>query len=280
MVDPVFPIVDEPALIVNFSDKKILCIADLHLGYEFLLAQKGVVIPPQAGGMRDKILKLIEQTNADTLIMLGDVKHNIFRVSRAEWRGVTKLLEDLSERVDVQITLGNHDANIDLLLPNNKILVHSSRGFLIESEDIKVGFIHGHAWPQPDLLKSDYIIVGHNHPVIEMRDEMGGKWNIPAWIELEEKKEKIAYSLANHLGLREDSNQIRRSTQIESVKIMVIPAFNTLLGGIALNRPDIKFLGPLLSSTIMEKSIAKVKLLDGTYLGSLENCSELATQKG
>nr|MDO8080719.1 metallophosphoesterase [Candidatus Freyarchaeota archaeon] len=282
MVQPVFPIVDEPALLVNFSDKKILCIADLHLGYEFLLAQKGVVIPSQSEEMKDRILDLIERTNADSLIIIGDVKHNIFRVSHSEWRGVTRLLEDISEKVDVQITLGNHDTNLDLLLPNN-IFVHSSKGFLIENDDIKVGFVHGHAWPKPDLLQSDYIIIGHNHPVIEMRDGMGGKWFVPAWIELRGDKEKIASSFANHLGLRETSNPIedlkKESIQIENTKIIVVPAFNPLLGGVALNRPDIKFLGPILSSNMVEKGTAKVKLLDGTYLGSLENCSSLVGQK-
>jgi len=282
LVQPVFPIVDEPALLVNFSDKKILCIADLHLGYEFLLAQKGVVIPSQSEEMKDRILDLIERTNADSLIIIGDVKHNIFRVSHSEWRGVTRLLEDISEKVDVQITLGNHDTNLDLLLPNN-IFVHSSKGFLIENDDIKVGFVHGHAWPKPDLLQSDYIIIGHNHPVIEMRDGMGGKWFVPAWIELRGDKEKIASSFANHLGLRETSNPIedlkKESIQIENTKIIVVPAFNPLLGGVALNRPDIKFLGPILSSNMVEKGTAKVKLLDGTYLGSLENCSSLVGQK-
>ncbi|WXG40623.1 MAG: metallophosphoesterase [Candidatus Freyarchaeum deiterrae] len=282
MVQPVFPIVDEPALLVNFSDKKILCISDLHLGYEFLLAQKGVVIPSQAEEMKYRILNLIERTNADNLIIIGDVKHNIFRVSQTEWRGVTRLLEDISKKVDVQITLGNHDTNLDLLLPKNT-LVHSSKGFLIENDDIKIGFIHGHAWPKPDLLQADYIIIGHNHPVIEMRDEMGGKWFERAWIELRGNREKFASSFANHLGSRETSNTVedlkKTSIQMEYTKIIIVPAFNSLLGGVALNRPDTKFLGPILSSNIVEKNTAKVKLLDGTYLGSLENCSSLVRQK-
>lgn len=282
MVQPVCPIIDEPALLVNFSDKKILCIADLHLGYEFLLARKGVVIPSQSEEMKDRILDLIERTSADSLIIIGDVKHNIFRVSQAEWRGVKRLLEDVSKKVEVQITLGNHDTNLDLLLPDN-IFLHSSKGFLIENNDIRVGFVHGHAWPKPDLLQSDYIILGHNHPVIEMRDGMGGKWFMPAWIELRGGKEKIASSFANHFGLGENSNAVinlkKGSIKIENTKIIVVPAFNPLLGGVALNRPDIKFLGPILSSNIVEKGTAKVKLLDGTYLGSLENCISLVGQR-
>lgn len=283
MVQLIFPIVDEPALLVNFSDKKILCVADLHLGYEFLLAQKGVIIPSQSEEMRDKILNLIERTNADSLIIIGDVKHNIFRFSRSEWRGVTKLLEDVSKKVDVQITLGNHDTNLDLLLPSGNIPIHSSKGFLMENDNFRIGFIHGHAWPKPYLLRSDYIIMGHNHPVIEMRDRMGGKWFVPAWIELRVNEEKIVALFANHRGLRRTSNPTedleKEAIQIRSTKIIVVPAFNTLLGGVALNRPDVKFLGPILSSNIVEKATAKVKLLDGTYLGSLENCSSLVVQK-
>lgn len=278
LVELVLPITDEPALLVNFSGKKILCITDLHLGYEFLLAQKGVVIPPQAEEMKDRILELIERTNAAYLVIIGDVKHNIFRIPFSEWRGVARLLEDISKQIEVQITLGNHDVNLDLLL-SKEIIVHSSKGFLFEDDDIKLGFIHGHAWPKPDLFQADYIIIGHNHPVIEMRDELGGRWFKPVWLELRWNRERIAASFANYLGLREVINPVKYlekvSVQIGNPKIIVMPAFNPLLGGVALNRPEMNFLGPILSSNVVEKSTAKVKLLDGTYLGSLENCSRL-----
>lgn len=281
LVKPIFPIVDAPALLVNFSNKKIMCIADLHLGYEFLLAQKGVVIPSQVDETKARILDLVELTNPDDLIILGDVKHNIFNVPSSEWRGVTKLLEEISGKTRVQIVLGNHDANLNLLLPKN-ILVHSSKGFLIVDDDVKVGLIHGHAWPKPDLLQADYIITGHNHPVIEMRDELGGKWFEPVWLEVQLSREKIVAPFAGDLGSRgasfssEDSKSAL--VQIGNPKIIVMPAFNPLLGGVALNRPEINFLGPILSSNFVEKGTAKVKLLDGTFLGSLENCSRLVKQ--
>ncbi|MGQ9720452.1 MAG: metallophosphoesterase [Candidatus Jordarchaeum sp.] len=282
MVKTFFPIVDEPALLVAFPDKRILCITDLHLGYEFLLAQKGVSIPPQAVEMKIKILNLIEQTNADQLVLIGDIKHNIFRIPLSEWRGVAKLLEAVSKKIDVQITLGNHDVNLDLLLSRD-IHLYSSKGFLIEESNIRLGFIHGHAWPGPDLLQADYIFMGHNHPVIEMRDELGGKWFEPAWLELHWNREKIASSFAKYISLREISNPIddlkNMSIQIGNPKIIVMPAFNPLLGGVAINRPEMNFLGPLLSSGVVEKNTAKVKMLDGTYLGSLENCSRLVRQE-
>ncbi len=245
------------------------------------MAQKGVSIPPQAEEMKTRILNLIERTSADELVIIGDVKHNIFRIPHSEWRGVAKLLEDVSKKIDIQITLGNHDVNLDLLLSND-ICIHSSKGFLID-DDIKIGFIHGHAWPKPDLLQANYLIMGHNHPVIEVRDELGGKWFEPAWLELQWNREKIASSFANYFGLREVLDPIedlkRASVQIGNPKIIVMPAFNPLLGGVAVNRPEMNLLGPLLSSNVMEKSTAKVKLLDGTYLGSLENCSRLVRQE-
>jgi len=282
LVELVSPIVDEPALLVNFSDKKILCIADLHLGYEFLLAERGVVIPSQAEEMEEKILGLVERTGVDALVIIGDVKHNIFGISSSELRGISRLLERVSKEVDVQIALGNHDANLDLLLPNS-IVVHSAKGFLVKGKDIKVGFVHGHAWPSPELFQADYIVVGHNHPVIEMRDELGGRWYEPAWIELQWDKVKIMRSFAEYLGLRKslDPREAlnRLSIRVGNPKIILVPAFSPLLGGVALNRPGVNFLGPMLSSDVVERSATRVKLLDGTFLGTLENCSRLVRQE-
>ncbi|MFB0560553.1 MAG: hypothetical protein ACETWM_04880 [Candidatus Lokiarchaeia archaeon] len=111
----------------------------------------------------------------------------------------------------------------------------------------------------------------------------GGKWFEPAWLELRWNRERIADSFANYLGLREVLNPLedlkKSSVQIGNPKIIVMPAFNPLLGGVALNRPEMNFLGPILSSNVVEKSTTKVKLLDGTYLGSLENCSRLIRQE-
>jgi len=282
LVELVSPIVDEPALLVNFSDKKILCIADLHLGYEFLLAERGVVIPSQAEEMEEKILGLVERTGVDALVIIGDVKYNIFGISSSELRGISGLLERVSKEVDVQIALGNHDANLDLLLPNS-IVVHSAKGFLVKGKDIKVGFVHGHAWPSPELFQADYIVVGHNHPVIEMRDELGGRWYEPAWIELQWDKVKIMRSFAEYLGLRKslDPREAlnRLSIRVGNPKIILVPAFSPLLGGVALNRPGVNFLGPMLSSDVVERSATRVKLLDGTFLGTLENCSRLVRQE-
>lgn len=282
MVELVSPIVDEPALLVNFSDKKILCIADLHLGYEFLLAERGVAIPSQAEEMEEKILELVERTGVDALVIIGDVKHNIFGISSSELRGISRLLERVSKEVDVQIALGNHDANLDLLLPNS-IVVHSAKGFLVKGKDIKVGFVHGHAWPSPELFQADYIVVGHNHPVIEMRDELGGRWYEPAWIELQWDKVKIMRSFAEYLGLRKSLDPREAlnglSIRVGNPKIILVPAFSPLLGGVALNRPGVNFLGPMLSSDVVERSATRVKLLDGTFLGTLENCSRLVRQE-
>ena len=48
-----------------------------------------------------------------------------------------------------------------------------------------------------------------------------------------------------------------------------MPAFNHIIGGMAFNSKDFEPLGPLLKNEIFKWKEAKVYLLDGTFLGKL-----------
>jgi metallophosphoesterase superfamily enzyme len=64
------------------------------------------------------------------------------------------------EKCDVIIVPGNHDANIQRLVPDNISMISST---VMVEENIL--FTHGHVMPSENFSHVDKIIRGHLHPV-------------------------------------------------------------------------------------------------------------------
>jgi putative SbcD/Mre11-related phosphoesterase len=241
---------DYPALFI--PEEKILVIADLHIGIEHELYQSGIVIPPQAEKFSRTIGKLVKATKAETLVILGDIKHLVPGISYREMKEIPKLFSSLVEKVKVIVCIGNHDTYLEDLLPE-QVEVCNSRGFRIG----KYGFFHGHAWPSEKLMECDWLLMAHIHPVIEFVDSFGYRNVEQVWVrgKLNEEIVKKKY-------------KIDKCGKLEAI---IFPTFNRLLGGLALNSAFNKeYLGPLLENVI-DVDKCKLYLLDGTFLGSVKN---------
>jgi len=247
------PMINEPALILSSKNLNVLCIADVHVGYEIALGQAGFRVPSQTVKLIEKIYDLTRKVNAKKLIILGDVKHGV-SMFRRELQECAFFLTEVSSFVDVEVVRGNHDFNIEKVLPKNVIL-HGSKGVLIQ--ECNVALIHGHAWPKPELLHAEQIVMGHNHPVVEFRDVSGARWLKPVWVETQLDRMKVALRLG------------KKQLFINGlINILVVPAFNPLLGGVPIN-VNTELLGPLLSSKMINVDETSLTLLDATYLGKL-----------
>ncbi len=155
---PIRPIQPYPALLLRSKAERVLVVADLHIGWEAPLTQKGVHIPSQTQKILDKILQLIKMCRPTRLIFLGDVKHAIAKVQMEEWRDVPDFFEALGKKLsDIQVVPGNHDGNLEPLLPEN-VEILPSTGVVVLGN---VGLFHGHAWPAPELLGCRSLITGH-----------------------------------------------------------------------------------------------------------------------
>lgn len=243
-------IVDYPALLI--SDEKILVIADLHLGLEHELYKNGIVISPQAGKFQKTLDKLIKMTRAETLVILGDIKHEVPRISYREEKEIPKLFNHLIEEIQVLCCKGNHDTYLNKILPK-EVKNHSSYGFVIG----KYGFFHGHAWPSKELMQCDYLFLGHVHPAIEFRDDLGYRLLEHVWIKgkLDEKLVKKKY-------------KIKKTGKLQTI---ILPTFNKLLGGVAVNtKANKELIGPLLANKVIDIRESKAFLLDGTPLGEIK----------
>ncbi len=260
---PIRFIRDYPALLITdrFSGRKrkILVIADLHIGLEHELFDSGIVIAPQAEKFQKELSRIIEMTRADMLVILGDLKHKVPGISFREIKEIPKLVDYLTERIDVILTKGNHDDYIESISKNIK--VHGSRGFKLEGVKSRYGFFHGHAWPSKDLMKCDYLFMAHSHPGVEFRDSFGFRIVEPVWVKakLNEKLVRKKYKM-------------KPDERLGKMQAIIVPTFNPILGGIALNKKKAnEYIGPLLTNKVFDVNDATAYMLDGTEIGRIKS---------
>jgi len=253
------PICGSPALLVKTKGERVLVVADLHLGIESELTKRGMALPSQIPRAKEELVRLMNKHQVNRLIFLGDVKHNIPIASWREWRELPQFFEELTQLARVDIVRGNHDGGIEGMISKN-VTVHDARGIVLGKRK-RIGLMHGHTWPSPDLLDTQIIVMGHNHPVIELRDKFGGKVIEPIWIRA-------------GLNVKKFPKKLRPQGE-DSPKLLVMPAFSKLVGGAIMNRelPE-EYIGPIFKAGAVELEEAEAYLLDGTFLGKLANLSK------
>lgn len=277
------PVTPYPAILLQENTDRALVVSDLHLGWEKLLSQRGVHVPSQTPKIKNMLLKLINETKPTQLILLGDIKDAITKVSMEEWKDIPEFFEDIQEKVsEIQVILGNHDGNLEPLLPEAVKIVPSSG---ISFGD--VGLFHGHAWPAPELLECRSLVTGHVHPTVAIRDPMGLRITRQVFVKAPCNSEQLAKSLLNYLGTKVDADvsgvlNEQHKVQLRVEQLFILPSFNQFLGGRPINerrrakkRAD-AYIGPILRSGCVNIDDAEVYLLDGTFLGTVKQLKTLS----
>ena len=144
-----------------------LVIADLHLGYEQSLNMDGIMVPKfQYRKILERILEILDKTNAKQVVINGDLKHEFGRITRQEWNESLNFIQFLKENFgDVVLLKGNHDNYTKFIAQNTDLEVFES--YALEEFII----MHGDKIPH-DLMdkKETTIIIGHEHPCIGIRN--------------------------------------------------------------------------------------------------------------
>ncbi len=226
-------------------------VADLHIGIEYELSLTGANIPSQTASLAARCSELCKDLDAATLLIAGDLKHMITaegdseehdRAMRQERWDLRSFLGSLSG-CSVELVKGNHDGG---LRSSPTLEVHDGRG--IRRGDL--GIAHGHAWPADEVMQGRVLVMGHVHPVVRLRDDLGFSTSKPCWL---------------RAPLLRDAARERYPSVNPDLEVVVMPAFNPLCGGMAVNTEGI--LGPL--HGVVDVDAAEVYLLDGTHLGSV-----------
>ena len=231
----------QPALILEGKNRSLI-VSDLHIGFESKFASNEIFLGKNStiNETISSIEYLIESANADAIILLGDVKSSIKSISKSEWNEIPKFFEKIKKKVDTIMIPGNHDANIQRLIPEGVSLV-SSTGLVIEN----VLLTHGHVMPSENFSHVDKIIMGHVHPVFFQEDSVINGQRV--WVSLKIKKQYVFPSMSGEL------------------EIIIVPSFNKYFYATQKKQYK-KSISPILQK-IKEYSSAKVVTLDGTIIG-------------
>ena len=230
-----------------------LAIADIHIGMERGLAEKGIRLGSMNSMLLNEIASLLDETKAERLIILGDVKHTIPGVEFSERLALKAMLREVCGMARVAIVPGNHDGDIGEVAPDAEIA--PSSGMRIGD----VALCHGHAWPDEGIMGAKELLMGHTHPCVEIADELGGKRVERAW-----------------LLAKADAGRLREkyAGANPEIRLVLVPAFNPLVGGIPLNRmKDGAPKGPLLRGGMFKFGDGQIHLLNGIGLGRLSALS-------
>jgi putative SbcD/Mre11-related phosphoesterase len=272
------PIGSEPALLLRRRGERVVVLGDLHIGWEVTLSQQGIHIPSQTGKMLQRLRVIIEMEHPSRIIMLGDVKHSVTGAELEEWRDVPDFFEALLKLVpSVQVILGNHDGNLEPLTPS-KVEILPSTGLALWN---RFGLLHGHAWPSPEILGCETLILGHLHPAVTLRDALGYRLTKPAWVTAPCDPKKLVRGTLKAAGIQPKGNleevlEEKFRVKLATTRCVFVPPFNDFLGGRPVNSRKIEEthageqLGPVLRSGAVDMDDAEVHLLDGTYLGRVK----------
>jgi len=266
----------QPAALVKTGKAKTLVIADPHIGWEMALQEKGIHVPSQTPKLLKKLITLLSKHKPSSLLILGDVKYTVVTTKPGEWHDIPDFFAETSRYIaDISIVRGNHDANLEPLLPEN-VKILPATGTVIG----EVGFFHGHKWPSPSLLKCKTLMMGHVHPVVVFRDPAGFKLTRQVWVKAQTNTSQLAKTLLRKHrvkieGTPEATMKKHYNFKPQTTQVFMMPSFNDFLGGRAINTAkagkegQAQMIGPLLRSGIVDMDNAELYLLDGTYLGTL-----------
>ncbi len=264
------------AALIEAEGKRVMVIADPHLGWEASLQEKGIYVPSQSNKIAQKLVNLLMEVRPDGLLILGDVKYTIMRSGMGEWQDVPKFFSELKRYVkEVGVVRGNHDANLEPLLPEG-ITLHPASGIAIG----EVGVFHGHKWPSPDLLACKTLLMGHLHPVVTLRDPAGFRLTRQVWMEATVDTQAFAKTVLTKNGVKIEGTtaetlQKRFGVEAATETVFMMPSFNDFLGGRPVNEArgsklgSEELIGPVVRSAAVDVANAELYLLDGTYLGTL-----------
>jgi uncharacterized protein len=170
----------------NGEDKKFIVAADLHVGSETYGAKNEVNLNPEilSQNVNGTLLKLVKLSNANGIILLGDLKSNISGLTRLERNSISILLATLSRNTEVYLIPGNHDSFIKYITSGTINLISPS-GMVLGD----ILFIHGHTMPSPLRSSVSRIIMGHVHPVFLKPNNIVNGQRV--WVYLKVRKQSV-----------------------------------------------------------------------------------------
>ncbi len=275
----VYPVTPYPALLVRDGSERVLVVADLHIGWEMNLTMRGIHIPSQTSRLQKRLLEIIGKTRPTRLVLLGDIKQAVPKITMEEWKAVPEFLEVIQKVVeDILIVPGNHDGDLEPLTPSSTKLAPA--GGIVFGRKVRVSIFHGHAWPVPEAFSADVLVMSHIHPVVWFKDKLE-LWMVKqVWVKTTCEGRRLAESYLKYLNIAPKKDPLEKFNKKfgftpTNPRLIVMPTFNDLIGGFSMDRLEKEASGPVIGSIgAPSLSSAELYLLDGTFIGTVKQFSQ------
>jgi putative SbcD/Mre11-related phosphoesterase len=208
--------------IAYIKSLKSLVVADLHLGYEGVMAKRGMLLPKiNYRKITDMLEEALAKTMATNIIVDGDIKNEFSTVDQEEFNELFDFINFAREKKAKLILIkGNHDNFVERYREPFKLTV--------ASQELKINdyfFFHGEELPT-GFRKSKMLFMGHEHPALGVLNAAG-------------LKEKVKCFL---LG------------RYNGVPLLVLPAMNYFAAGTDVNmHPKSHLLSPVFKKADIDK---------------------------
>ncbi len=168
------------------KDIDAMIFADLHLGMEGVLSEEGIFLPRSfSKSTIDIIFRSVSSVEPSMVIFNGDIKHGFGLLNTSEWAVLREFFSGLSQmKLDILVIRGNHDNYLGVLLDKYGIPFEKRWDHTIYT------IMHGHESMSWDEL-GEVVIIGHEHPSVTLRDEVGVKFKFKCFMWGEYKGHKI-----------------------------------------------------------------------------------------
>lgn len=235
-----------PALLIEDRTKHYLVVADLHIGFEEKFKASGVKLHTSTQNMLSEISEICAKWSVDEIIILGDVKFTIGRVSALERREIPIFLEQLSRLAKTTVICGNHDGALLTILPR-EVALHPEPHMIVGD----LCLLHGHTL-LPELPSNvSKVVMGHIHPTyLKEGSIMAGKH---VWLLLKVKREAL---LTKQQGV---------------IELYVLPPFNQELSFEGFASRSGKIISPIIRRAVKAVYDAVVLSLEGEIVGYSES---------
>jgi len=164
---------------VYLQDISAVVISDLHLGFEEEMNLHGLFLPKlQRNHVEKMVDQIIDRYSPSKIIINGDFKQEFSRNLPQEWDDVNHFIDRYKKDTELVFIKGNHDNYLMTILKSNGLEIYD----YYETDNYYI--YHG----DRDMSFRKLTILGHEHPSVVLRDEIGSVFKIPAFVYNNEQK--------------------------------------------------------------------------------------------
>jgi DNA ligase-associated metallophosphoesterase len=151
-------------------------VADTHFGKSSYFARHGIAVPAGTDdGDRERLERLLEDSSARRLVILGDFLHSPQIEGTAESERLKSWVEGVGNSVEIHVVAGNHDRGGPWTRP--KTLQWWDAEWFIPP----FRFIHEDEHAYSGGTNECFALSGHVHPVLRVRNGRKGVMQVPVF---------------------------------------------------------------------------------------------------